>query len=71
MNKIYHQDSSATITIPSSIAQAIFEELKLLRKELSFILPQDDLENYSHPKKIRASYEKAIKNHPPVTYGNY
>jgi len=53
------------------MVKAIFEELKLLRKELFFVLPQDDLENYSHPEKIRASYKKAIKNHPLVAYGNY
>ena len=57
--------------MPSLLVKAIFEELKLLRKELSFVLPQDDLENYSHPEKIRASYEKAIKNHPPAAYENY
>jgi len=57
--------------MPSLMVKAIFEELKLLRKELSFVLPQDDLENYSHPEKIRASYKKAIKNHPLVAYGNY
>ena len=71
LTKTISPKSNATIEMPSLMVKAIFEELKLLRKELSFVLPQDDLENYSHPKKIRASYEKAIKNHPPVAYGNY
>lgn len=63
--------SNATIEMPSLMVKAIFEELKLLRKELSFVLPQDNLEDYSHPEKIRSSYERAMKNHPPVAYGNY
>ena len=60
-----------TIEVPSFIVEAIFEELKLLRKELSFVLPQDDLKNYTRPEKIRSSYKKALKAYPPVSYGNY
>jgi len=51
--------------------KAIFEELKLLRKEVACLLPQDELKNYSRPEKIRSAYEKAVKQYPPFAYGNH
>lgn len=46
--------------------QAILEELRLLRKELILLLPQEDLEDYEHPERIKKSYQKAIKKYPPA-----
>ncbi|MDP2951657.1 MAG: hypothetical protein Q8N55_04725 [bacterium] len=69
--KTMSQKSAVNIAMPSLMVKAIFEELKLLRKEVSFILPQDDLKKYANPEKICSSYQKSIKDYPPVSYGNH
>jgi len=56
--------------LPIDLARAIFEEIRLLRQEISLILPQDDLSKYQNPGKIRKSYEKALEMYPPQFYGN-
>lgn len=53
--------------MPMEIAKAIFEEIRLLRNEVSLLLPQDDLNKYANPKKICRAYEKAVKKYPPAT----
>ncbi|MBT9168443.1 MAG: hypothetical protein DDT19_01788 [Syntrophomonadaceae bacterium] len=58
---------SDAIRMPSKIIEAIFEELRLLRNEVSLLLPQEELEEYVHPDRIRRSYQKAIKKYPPVS----
>ncbi len=55
------------IKIPSKIIKAIFEELRLLRNEIGLLLPQEELEGYTHPDRIRRSYQKAIKKYPPAS----
>ena len=52
--------------IPSKILQTILEEIRLLRKEVMILLPQDNLEDYAHPERIQRSFQKAIKKHPPA-----
>ena len=47
--------------------QVILEELRLLRNEIMFLFPQEDLEDYAHPDRIHRSYQKAIKKYPPVS----
>ena len=51
---------------PQEILQKILEEIRLLRGEVSTLLPQDDLDNYANPSRIRNSYSEAIKKYPPV-----
>jgi hypothetical protein len=58
---------SGAIKIPSKIIEAILEELRLLRNEVRLLLPQEELEEYTHPDRIRRSYQKAIKKYPPVS----
>ncbi len=58
---------SDTTKIPPKIIEAIFEELRLLRNEVGLLLPQEELEEYTHPDRIRRSYQKAIKKYPPVS----
>lgn len=48
------------------VLQAILEELRLLRKEVMLLLPQEELEKYAHPERIKNSYQKAIKKYPPA-----
>ena len=61
---------SEAIKIPSKIIEDILEELRLLRNEVRLLLPQEELEEYTHPDRIRRSYQKAIKSFPPVAiYG--
>ena len=49
------------------ILQKIYEELHLLREEVMFLFPQEDLEEFQHPERIKRSYQRAIKEHPPVS----
>lgn len=48
------------------VLQKIYEELRLLRNEVMFLIPQEDLEEFQHPERIKRSYQHAIKEHPPV-----
>jgi len=64
------QTKAKSQTETSGTMQAILEELRLLRSEVSLLLPQEDLNGYENPKRIVNSYKEAIKEHPPATYGN-
>ena len=57
--------SNKTI-IPGKILESIFRELRLLRKTVELLIPQEDLKDYTHPEKIKLSYKKALKKYPPV-----
>lgn len=52
--------------ISSKLLQAILEELRLLRNEMTLLLPQEDLEDYAHKDRIKTSYQKSIKKYPPI-----
>jgi len=58
---------SGVVTVPSEMMRAILEELRLLRQEIMLLFPQEDLEDYAHPDRVRNSYQKAIKEYPPVS----
>lgn len=58
---------SGIITVPSEIMRAILEELRLLRQEMLLLFPQEDLEDYAYPDRIKNSYRKAIKEYPLVS----
>ena len=45
--------------------EIILDEIRTLRRDLSLILPREDLENYDNPSRIKKSYQKAIKLYPP------
>lgn len=55
------------ITIPKLAAEEILKELRLLREEISLILPSEDLKDYAHSRRIRRSYQKAMKKYPPLS----
>ncbi len=52
---------------PTDVLQKIYEELRLLRNGVMFLIPQEDLEEFRHPERIKRSYQRAIKEHPPVS----
>jgi hypothetical protein len=43
----------------------IIEEIKILRREINLIFPLEDIEEYKHPKRIKRSYERAIRKYQP------
>ena len=45
----------------------ILEEIKLLREQVMLLLPQEDLDDYAHPRRIKKSYDKAVKQYPPLS----
>jgi len=51
----------------SKTLKIILEELRLLRNEVMLLLPQEDLEDYTHPDRIQRSYQRAVKKYPPVS----
>lgn len=55
------------VTTPSKMMQAILEELRLLRNEVMSLFPEEYLDEYVHPDRIKRSYEKATKEHPPAS----
>lgn len=59
---------TATIDAKLNTTQLLSEvlrEIKFLREEVSFFLPQENLNEYAHPERIKSSYERAIKKYPP------
>lgn len=57
------QNSKTNVSL--ELLQSILEELRLLREEVQLLVPQEDLEGYSDPERIKQSYKAAIKKHPP------
>lgn len=49
------------------ILQAILSEVRQLRGELLLFFPQEDLADYTHPDRIKRSYQKAVKRYPPLS----
>lgn len=60
-----HTTQNFKQTASPQILLAILEELKLLREEVKLLLPQEDLEGYANPERIKRSYRKALKKFPP------
>lgn len=52
------------VLIPAETLENIFDQLRLIREEIMFLIPQEDLEEYEHPGRIKKSYQKAIKQYP-------
>ena len=48
------------------ILPVILKEVRLLRKQVALLLPQENIDEYAHPDRIRRFYDKAIKQFPPV-----
>ena len=47
-----------------SILNNIFREIRLLRNEVSLLMPTEDIKEYSNPTRIKNSYRKALKHYP-------
>ncbi|OGC87722.1 hypothetical protein A2949_00460 [Candidatus Adlerbacteria bacterium RIFCSPLOWO2_01_FULL_54_21b] len=43
----------------------VLKEVRELRREVSLFIPTESLSDYAHPKRILASYRKAIKLYQP------
>lgn len=56
-----------SITVPSRMIEAMFEELRLLRSEITLLFPHEDLEGYAHPERIKQSYRNAMKRYPSTS----
>ncbi len=58
-------DATTKSSYPTNeLLKAILAEIHLLRSEMNMIFNEDDLENYAHPKKIKQSYQEALKDYP-------
>ena len=65
MDKLQTKKQTISTETSPQLLKTILNELRLLRNEVLFLLPQDDLENYANSSRIKKSYEKAIKEFPP------
>ena len=45
--------------------RALSREVKGLRRDIELVIPYESIEEYAHPKRILASYRRAIKQYPP------
>ncbi|OGG63224.1 hypothetical protein A3C21_00855 [Candidatus Kaiserbacteria bacterium RIFCSPHIGHO2_02_FULL_59_21] len=47
------------------LMREVLREVRELRQEVSLIMPMESVGGYAHPRRLLASYRKAIKRHPP------
>ena len=59
-----------TIEKSEDILEKIFKQISMLRKEVSLLLPHEDVEDFVHADRIKQSYKRAVKEHPHF-HGNY
>jgi len=48
----------------SSVSRMLLQEIRMLRHELSLLIPEDRLEDYAHPERIKNSFQNALKKYP-------
>lgn len=48
----------------SVILQAILKEVRSLRDDFLFFIPQENLDDYKHANRVKRSYQKALKRYP-------
>ena len=63
MNKLKVKNHSQN-HVGYATLEKILAEVRLLRKEVGLILPQEDINEYARPDEIKKSYQKAIRNYP-------
>jgi hypothetical protein len=42
----------------------LFDEVRALRREITMFLPTESLAEFANPKRIMASYKKAVAKYP-------
>lgn len=47
-----------------NILNDIFREIRLLRNEVSLLIPTEDIKEYENHERIKSSYNNAIKQYP-------
>ena len=61
--------TKTTIEKNEDMLEKIFEQVSMLRREVSLLLPEEDVEEFEHVDRIKQSYHSAIKKHS-LMYGN-
>ncbi|OHA94069.1 MAG: hypothetical protein A3G47_00895 [Candidatus Zambryskibacteria bacterium RIFCSPLOWO2_12_FULL_39_45] len=47
-----------------NLLQHIFNEIRLLRSEVTLFMPDENLNGYAHPSRIKKSFERALRQYP-------
>ncbi len=47
-----------------NILKNIFREVRLLRNEVSLLMPVESIKEYAHPSRIKNSFKKALRQYP-------
>jgi len=56
--------STKTVRHETAVLRALLNEVRLLRSELTLILPTEKLSGYAHPRRISGAYRRALKAYP-------
>lgn len=55
-----------TTVVHHDLMHEILDELRLLRAEVSLVLPAENVVDFANPKKIKSALHKALKQYPPL-----
>ena len=64
MAQILRQKMSPNVSAPEMF-RTLLGEIRRLRQEISLVLPQENLNEYADPRRIKRSYQRALKQYPP------
>lgn len=51
----------------NDVLYVILSELRNIRSDLSLLLPQEDVNDYAHPERIKRAFRQASKKYPPLS----
>ena len=49
------------------VLKKILGEIRRLRREVTGLYPQEDLDEYAHPERIKRSHGRALRQYPPIS----
>lgn len=62
--KLALKTKSTNEKMSADTIHSVLRELRMLRNDLSLILPNENIFEYTHANRIRRSYRKALKKYP-------
>ena len=66
MNNVAVKTKNRKAISREDLLRSVLAEIRMLRNELSFLIPSEDINEYAHAGRIKKSYAKALKQYPPA-----